>query len=64
MKIASIETECCGTITRCPDGKCLLGFHFGGGAKCIYCNWIWDAMPGVEATPISVDDMKAAHLKD
>ena len=57
----SIDTECCGRITRCKSGECVLMYVFGGGGKCVRCGWIWDMMPGVEATPISPKAMSAAH---
>lgn len=58
----AIETKCCGRIERCVEPKkCLLRYVFAGGGKCIYCGWIYDMMPGVEAKPISRDEMLKAH---
>jgi hypothetical protein len=57
----TVTTKCCGTVTRCPDGECVLQYVFGGGGRCIVCKWVWDMMPGVKATPITVEDMKRAH---
>lgn len=57
-----VKTKCCGRIEKCrPPKKCLLTYVLGGGGNCVTCGWIWNMMPGREATPISVADMKAAH---
>ncbi len=55
-----IKTKCCGTITRC-SGPCLLGFGFGGATKCVTCGWLWNEMPGVEASPMTVKENREAH---
>ena len=56
-----VRTQCCGTLTRCPDGQCTLVYRFGGAGVCVHCKWSWEMMPGREATPLSVEDMEKAH---
>lgn len=56
-----VVTKCCGTIAKCDGVKCLLTYVFGGGGKCVRCNWIYDMMPGVDARPITAEAMRKAH---
>lgn len=58
----TVQTECCGRIKRCRwPKKCCLNYQFAGGGKCVRCGWIWDMMPGRDATPISAKEMLKAH---
>lgn len=55
-----LTTKCCGEIVRCT-GNCLLAGPWIMARRCIYCRWIWETMPGVEARPLSVAEMQKAH---